>query len=121
MSKPLYFNADAIDKDDDEARAMTLDSHRDAMLVDGLPEVRLYRAHPDKTSGVFWCREFQWAGDVGVGCGKACDSYAPRNGKKGRCRHSAHCYEPDVKDVKVIRAKQAEPAPRSTQARTPSK
>jgi len=62
---------------------------------------------PERHSEFFFCRHHQEVGLKGEGtCGVQCDSYAPRNGKNGRCRHSAHCYEPDRNEVKVIRTKQ---------------
>jgi hypothetical protein len=90
MSKPLYFASDALN-------CYTLDHHREMMRDDGLTTLTVYRAIPTPTSVAFWCKHFGEAGETGNdSCGRNCLSYAPRNGKNGRCRHHTHCYEPDM-------------------------
>lgn len=106
MSKPHYFNADAIDRDGDDAHAYTITRHRQEMEEHGETERRLYRCRPMRGSDIFFCRHHQEVGLKSEStCGKECDAYAPRNGKTGRCRHSTHCGEPDMEEVYVIRAK----------------
>jgi hypothetical protein len=100
MSKPLYFDAAAVDKEHDELFCYPLEHFRD-MLDAQLPTMRLYRAKADTGSGTFFCREFGEVGLKGESCGRQCDSYEPRNGKNGRCRHSAHCYEPTTEVVVI--------------------
>jgi hypothetical protein len=91
MSRLKYF--DAIDAE----HCWPLDVHYDNMRLDGVVERRLYIAKPIPTSTAFWCRAHGEVGGVGddyYSCGRLCASYAPRNGKNGRCRHHTHCYEP---------------------------
>ncbi len=89
----FYFNANAIDQGHDEAMCHEIGHHLDLLKMDQLPEVRLYPAKMDTGLSVFFCREFGELGEKGESCGRQCDSYAPRNGKNGRCRHSANTYD----------------------------
>ena len=103
MSNKKYFDADRYDAGDDGALAYPIDVHEDEILGSNVAERRLYRARPLVGSEFFWCSEFGEVGIKGEGCGVQCDSYEPRNGKSGRCRHSAHCYEADHNEVVVIK------------------
>lgn len=58
----------------------------------GLSEIELIEAIPDKSKDYFFCK---WIGDVSESgsCGYKCDGYEPRNGKSGICKHKTFCYE----------------------------
>lgn len=60
---------------------------------EGLTEIELFEAIPDKADDFFWCRHYS---NIGLTqdklCGKNCAGYAPRNGKTGICSHKTHCY-----------------------------
>lgn len=66
-----------------------LSCHMDMAKYEGLSEIELYEAIPDKTSGMFFCRYFNAVGENGS-CGKECMRYEPRNGKSGMCRHRSN-------------------------------
>lgn len=52
--------------------------------------------------GTFWCKEDGEAYDSSESyCGIQCNSYAPRNGKSGRCRWHSHTYSPTGKFVRI--------------------
>ena len=71
-------------------------------------ELTLYPAMIMYGEPFFWCRKLQECGEVGEGwCGKECKDYSPRNGKSGRCRFSANCYEAADRPV-IIKLKGGE-------------
>lgn len=82
----------------------TVEEHKDQMRENGETTRTLYRARPLPTTHFFWCKQHQECGESGPnnGCGTSCSDYEPRNGKSGRCRHHANCYEPDLKEVLTI-------------------
>lgn len=103
MARELYFDAAIYDRTDgDEQSCYPIHRHLDQMEENAQAERKLYRARPEVGSSIRYCTEFGYHVERGEGCGKACDSYEPRNGKNGLCRHSAHCYEADFKEVLVI-------------------
>ena len=55
----------------------------------GLPEMELYEAIPSRVSGEGWCNEYECILEKGD-CGRFCDSYSPKNGKSGMCRHKSN-------------------------------
>lgn len=67
--------------------------HKDIMRFDEISELEVFEAKRETGTGYFFCTEFLEVGEVGEGCGKQCDSYKPRNGKNGRCKHSGSTYE----------------------------
>ena len=71
-------------------------------LGEGLDEITVYPAVMVTGEGVYYCSELGEVGEVGEGCGKDCSKYQPRNGKNGRCRHSANCYEADYNKPKTL-------------------
>jgi hypothetical protein len=102
MSAPLYFNG--IDAEECHPAWW----HLADMIAKGEAERTLFKAVQVPTSIVFWCREFDAVCGVGPEhkpCGRSCDGYEPRNGKNGRCKSHAHCYEPDEKQTIVLKAK----------------
>ena len=68
-----------------------------------LDEITVYPAVMVVGVGVYYCQKFGEVGEVGEGCGKQCSEYKPRNGKNGRCRHSANCYEADYNKPKILK------------------
>ena len=65
------------------------------MLSQGLTEVEVFPAQISKDNGYAFCSEFFDVVETRSGdCGISCESYAPRNGKNGRCRFSKSLYEP---------------------------
>ena len=85
---------------DNEESCHTLDYFRESILSGD--ELTVYPAKMIVGGGFFYCRYVEDVGEVGEGCGKVCDWYSPRNGKNGRCRHSANCYEPDYSKPKIL-------------------
>ena len=63
-----------------------LSHHIDCAKSEGLTEVTLYEAIPEKMDGFFFCQHYSEVGEAG-NCGKKCEGYKPRNGKSGRCRY----------------------------------
>ena len=80
------------DQYDGGERCYPISFYRAEMLEYDMRELELIEAKLETGTGHFYCQEFQEVGEVGEGCGKICDKYAPRNGKNGRCRHSSNCY-----------------------------
>lgn len=101
MSKK-YFDADRYDAGDDNILAYSAAEHADEINGSNVEQRRLYRARPMHGVEFFWCTALHEVGLKGEGCGRQCDSYEPRNGKNGRCRHSAPCYEADRTEVLVL-------------------
>lgn len=113
-----YWNADEFDHSDGEGLSMyPLAYHLEVLLQDALTHVRLYPAVMQKGTGDFWCTEHDFVGNSRMvssdydRCGRACNEYEPRNGKSGRCRHSAPVYDtaPAVlllRDGSLVPAKQ---------------
>lgn len=67
----------------------------------GINELKIFEAKRTTGEEYFWCTAKQEVGEVGNGCGRFCSLYNPRNGKNGRCRFSAYCYEPINKSITV--------------------
>jgi hypothetical protein len=77
----------------------------DRARKEGLKEITLFTAIPQKVEGMIWCKAFGDIGEKGE-CGRQCDLYEPKNGKSGMCKNQGKFYEPN-KEVtfKVISAK----------------
>ena len=74
------------------------------MIDNDIQETLIIEATMEIGGGHFYCREFGEVGVTGEGCGKICKAYKPRNGKSGRCCHSANCYvETDKKRILKIK------------------
>ena len=54
-------------------------------------EITVYKAEPIKVHGYMYCK-LHGAGEDG-NCGKICDDYVPRNGKRGMCKHRGKLYQ----------------------------
>lgn len=80
-------------EDDDERCYLKKDIIQD-MKESGISKLKIFEAKRTTGEGYFWCSINQEVGEVGLGCGRFCSDYKPRNGKNGRCKYSGHCYEP---------------------------
>ncbi len=96
MKKQLYFDTDG-------EYAYDRQYWLEYMQENNLDEIRLFEAVPEYGTGYFWCGEYFEVGEVGEGCGKACEAYSPRNGKNGRCRFSNHLYSPGKEIILKLR------------------
>lgn len=78
----------------------TEDYFLDKMREEGLTEIDVFEAERETGTDYFWCREHGTAFEKGHDtCGvNNCESYEPRNGKSGICKHNSYCYTP-VKKV----------------------
>ena len=90
--KPLmYF------KNEDAEFCHQIDYFQSDMMENGLTEMEVFTAVPDKDKDHFFCKA---VGEVCVvegnewdnPCGKQCEDYEPCNGKSGKCRFKTHCY-----------------------------
>ena len=63
---------------------------------EGLKEIELFEAMPEKIDGMFFCRA---VGEITEApfCGKQCDDYEPKNGKSGMCKHKSNFWVPGEK------------------------
>ena len=88
MSKPkLYF------RKEDSTWCHTTDYFRSDIMDEGVTEMQVYEAIPDKSKEYFWCGAVDEAYIQGEGsCGRDCDSYTPCNGKSGKCKFKTYCY-----------------------------
>ena len=84
----LYFR-----EDDDGSCCYLKKDILEQMKENYINEVKIFEAKPVYGDCYFWCSVNQEVGEIGQGCGRFCKDYKPRNGKNGRCRFSAHCYE----------------------------
>ena len=90
MKKPKLFFYSA---DSEPEFCHSLKYYKRTFSECGATTIKLTEAVPDFKSGFFFCREYDFCGEVSRSdCGSNCKSYAPRNGKNGRCKHSTHCY-----------------------------
>jgi len=87
---------------DDEGHCYPLDYFIE-QLDEVNKEITVYPAKIMTGQPFYYCHKFSEVGEVGEGCGKICKEYKPRNGKNGRCRHSANCYEADYTKPKVLK------------------
>ena len=80
--KKLYF------AEYDEEYCYSLEHHIEQAKENGLDALVLFEAKKYKESYYFWCIEIGEYGEKdGKTCGKICDTYTPRNGKSGICKH----------------------------------
>lgn len=70
--------------------------YQDLMKEEGLTEIEVFEAERETGSDFFWCREYGAAFEKSDNaCGVSeCESYTPRNGKNGICKHNSYCYTP---------------------------
>jgi hypothetical protein len=102
MSRKRYF-LEVVIEEDDEVWCAYLPTIKEEMEERGLTEAKVFEAKSIKNDEFIFCEEvYEWS-ERGE-CGKWCDSYAPRNGKNGCCRHLGNGYEPTEK-FKIIKLK----------------
>jgi hypothetical protein len=101
MKTQLYF------PDFDMEFCTTLDNIIYRMLADhDRMDCFVYRAVRQTKSEYFWCKEFSSAGlKSDKTCGKWCESYVPKNGIKGVCKHYRNTYEPEEKYHLTVKPK----------------
>jgi hypothetical protein len=97
MSKLYFSNLD-------ESGCYTIDTIKALMDDAGINELEIAEAKRIKGDPFFFCTMYQETGEKGLGCGRECSQYSPRNGKNGRCRYSGYCYEPTDKK-RIIKIK----------------
>lgn len=74
--------------------------HLDYMKENEIKEMKVFVAKVERGIGVFFCTEFSEIGDANNGtCGKMCEHYKPRNGKKGICKNYGYVYENTEKSI----------------------
>jgi hypothetical protein len=78
----------------DSEYCFPIQSHLDYMKENNIHQMTIYKARQVHGTGMFYCQAFGEIGEVGEGCGKACDLYKPRNGKSGICTHYRLPVEP---------------------------
>jgi len=82
MKEQFYF------KNEDAEICYTKDYFIDDMKFEGITELEVMKAIPDKVGGIFWCKVECFCGDDSQDtCGRQCQHYSPRNGISGCCRH----------------------------------
>ena len=89
MSKrKLYFRTE------DSENCHDKEYFQSEMRDDGVTEMVVFEAIPDKSKDYFWCGAVDavYLNSDGDSCGKDCDSYIPCNGKSGKCKFKTHCY-----------------------------
>jgi hypothetical protein len=73
-----------------------LEKHLADAADEGLEEVQLHEAVPEKVAGMFYCRALEECTENNGYCGRQCTDYTPKNGKTGMCIHKQnHFYIPD--------------------------
>ena len=86
----LYFRTE------DSERCHPISYFKDDMKDNGIVEMEVYLAVPDKSKEYFWCRAVMDVCAVGedfIKCGKECPDYEPCNKKSGKCRNKTYCYK----------------------------
>ncbi|MCK5613287.1 hypothetical protein KAR91_66050 [Candidatus Pacearchaeota archaeon] len=71
------------------------------MKSEGLRELTVIEAQRDLKSDFFYCKESGEVYEKGEECGKSCESYDPRNGKSGICKHSRNPYMPIDNEITI--------------------
>jgi hypothetical protein len=95
--KQLYFCNDF----DDEGCYPLANLKSRASLM-GLRQITVTKAIPINDKDIFFCEALDFAGLKSESdCGKFCNSYSPKNGKSGMCRHQAKCYEPTGEPITI--------------------
>lgn len=85
MIKQFYFYNDY------DEECYTKERIIEMMREDGVIGKKVFKAVKEDIKDVFYCREYTSLVDKGE-CGKQCESYDPRNGKSGICKHHGNLY-----------------------------
>ncbi len=78
----------------------TLDYHLANAKDEGLAEIELIKAIPEKVGGMFWCKAVDECAEDGC-CGKMCDEYEPKNGKSGMCKYRCNTFYGHGKKITI--------------------
>ena len=98
--RKLYF------RNEDSENCHPVDYFQSDMRDEGITEMIVYEAIPDKSKEYFWCGAVDEAYIQGEGsCGRDCDTYSPCNGKSGKCKFKSYCYMPTEKVVIKLKKK----------------
>lgn len=84
MRKQFYFKRESCEK------CYTKEYFKDYMKENGITEIEVFEAIPEKINGIFWCKYYETCADRSYdidSCGKDCKHYTPRNGKSGCCKY----------------------------------
>lgn len=86
MNRPKFYFREA-----DDEMCYTLEYHLANAKDEGLEEIELFEAIPEKDHEMFWCRAVEEITGNGY-CGRQCEEYEPKNGKSGMCKHKGKTY-----------------------------
>jgi len=80
-------------RNEDSEFCHQIDYFQSDMEENGLTEMEVFVAVPDKDKHHFWCSAVD---EVCLTednlCGKQCEDYDPCNGKSGKCQFKTHCF-----------------------------
>jgi hypothetical protein len=94
MKAKMYFRTE------ESEHCHEIEYFRSDMKDDGLTEMEVFVAVPDKSTHHFWCGAVdEVCLTEDSPCGKHCEDYAPINKKSGKCKFKTHCYESGEKAV----------------------
>jgi len=80
-------------KDIDDTFCVSLEDHIHDAKIEGLSEITLIEAIPDKDNKDFiWCTHFAECGERSFCKKSVCDSYSSKSGR-GKCKHRGNLYE----------------------------
>ena len=91
VSRSIFKGTDYFFSGEDEEICYPLWKHLMWAREKDEKEVTVYKAEPIKVHGYMYCK-LHGAGEDG-NCGKICDDYIPRNGKRGMCKHRGKLYQ----------------------------
>lgn len=91
VSRSIFKGTDYFFSGEDEEICYPLWKHLMWAREKDEKEVTVYKAEPIKVNGYMYCK-LHGAGEDG-NCGKICDDYIPRNGKRGMCKHRGKLYQ----------------------------
>jgi hypothetical protein len=85
MKTKYYFESNEFQEDE---ICYSLDYFINRMKSEGIKNMNLCKAIPERRSDVAWCKhEGFLIEDSEETCGKQCRVYSPRNGKSGCCKY----------------------------------
>ncbi len=76
---------------DDDELCYPLERHVENAKEDGIEELELWEAEPERFESIFWCKAVLAVTEEGH-CGKECEDYTPKNGRSGMCIHKGNFY-----------------------------
>ena len=91
VSRSIFKGTDYFFSGEDEELCYPLWKHLMWAREKDEKEITVYKAEPIKVHGYMYCK-LHGAGEDG-NCGKICDDYIPRNGKRGMCKHRGKLYQ----------------------------